>query len=283
MMNDMAGAVEREGGLHRSLTTGQLSMIAIGGAIGTGLFLGSAFAIGLAGPSVIISYAIGGLIALLLMGCLAEMTIAHPASGSFGLIAELYVSPLAGFLVRYAYLAGTMLAVGTEITAIAIYMKYWLPDAPGWWWILGFSTALVAVNASSVRTFGAVEYAFSFIKIAAIALFILLGAYVVFDAAPGSGIGFDNYTAHGGFLPNGLWGMWVAVIIAIFSYFSIEMIAVAAGEAKDPRRAIVRAFRATLFRLAFFYIATLALMLAIVPWTDARQAAPSSPSWARPE
>jgi L-asparagine transporter-like permease len=268
-MNHVAGASEREGGLRRSLTTGQLSMLAIGGAIGTGLFLGSAFAIGIAGPAVIISYAIGGVIALLLMGCLAEMTVAHPASGSFGLIAGMYVSPLAGFLVRYAYLAGNILAVGTEVTAIAIYMKYWLPQTPGWWWIIGFSGALVAINAFSVKTFGAVEYLFSLIKVVAIAIFILLGSYVVFGAEPGSGIGFANYTAGGGFLPNGLWGMWVAVIIAIFSYFSIEMIAVAAGEAKDPRRAIVRAFRVTLFRLAFFYIATLALMLAIVPWNQA--------------
>lgn len=268
-MDHVDGAIERESGLRRSLTTGQLSMLAIGGAIGTGLFLGSGFAIGIAGPSVIISYAIGGFIALLLMGCLAEMTVAHPASGSFGVIAGIYVSPLAGFLVRYAYLAGNILAVGTEVTAIAIYMKFWLPETPGWWWIFGFSGALVAINAFSVKTFGAIEYLFSLIKIVAIALFILLGSYVVFGAAPGSGTGAQNYTAHGGFLPNGFWGMWVAVIIAIFSYFSIEMIAVAAGEAKDPKRAIVRAFRVTLFRLAFFYLATLALMLAIVPWNRA--------------
>jgi AAT family amino acid transporter len=268
-MNGMDAADDRERGLCRSLTTGQLSMIAIGGAIGTGLFLGSAFAIGIAGPSVIVSYAIGGLITLLLMGCLAEMTVAHPSSGSFGLLAEIYVSPLAGFLVRYAYLSGMMLAVGTEVTAIALYMKFWLPDAPGWWWILTFSAALVAINAFSVKTFGAVEYGFSLIKVAAIVGFILLGSYVVFQAAPGSGIGFRNYVSHGGFLPNGLWGMWVAVIIAIFSYISIEMIAVAAGEAQDPQRAIVRAFRATMVRLAFFYLATIALMLAIVPWQAA--------------
>ncbi|MBA3677053.1 MAG: amino acid permease [Sphingosinicella sp.] len=268
-MDDIDSAIEREGGLRRSLTVGQLSMLAIGGAIGTGLFLGSAFAIGIAGPAVIISYAIGAVIALLLMGCLAEMTVAHPSSGSFGLIAGMYVSPLAGFLVRYAYLAGNILAVGTEVTAIAIYMKYWFPATPGWWWIIGFSGALVAINAFSVKTFGAVEYLFSLIKLAAIAIFILLGSFIVFGAEPGSAIGFANYTAHGGFLPNGLWGMWVAVIIAIFSYFSIEMIAVAAGEAKDPKRAIVRAFRMTLFRLTFFYLATLALMLAIVPWNQA--------------
>ncbi|VWC60928.1 amino acid permease [Burkholderia lata] len=261
--------VEREKGLHRGLSTAQLSMIAIGGAIGTGLFLGSGFAIGFAGPSVLVSYAIGALIALLLMGCLAEMTVAHPTSGSFGAYAEHYVSPLAGFLVRYAYWASIVFAVGTEVTAIAVYMKYWFPAVPGWYWIVGFSAALIGINLVSVKVFGAVEYVFSMLKIAAIVAFIALGAVVVFGAPAGSGIGFANYTAHGGFFPKGVWGMWVAVIVSIFSYLSIEMIAVAAGEARDPHQAITRAFRATMVRLVFFYLLTLALMLAIVPWTAA--------------
>ncbi|VWC59299.1 amino acid permease [Burkholderia lata] len=261
--------VEREKGLHRGLSTAQLSMIAIGGAIGTGLFLGSGFAIGFAGPSVLVSYAIGALIALLLMGCLAEMTVAHPTSGSFGAYAEHYVSPLAGFLVRYAYWASIVFAVGTEVTAIAVYMKYWFPAVPGWYWIVGFSAALIGINLVSVKVFGAVEYVFSMLKIAAIVAFIALGAVVVFGAPAGSGIGFANYTAHGGFFPKGVWGMWVAVIVSIFSYLSIEMIAVAAGEARDPHQAITRAFRATMARLVFFYLLTLALMLAIVPWTAA--------------
>ncbi len=265
----MDGAVEREAGLHRSLTTGQLTMIAIGGAIGTGLFLGSAFAIGLAGPAVLISYSIGALIALLLMGALAEMTVAQPTPGSFGVYAQEYLGPLWGFLVRYAYWSCIVLAIGTEVSAVAVYMKFWLPDVPGWWWVLGFSGGLIAINAVSVKVFGTLEYVFSLIKVAAILAFIVLGAVVVFGAAPGSGIGFQNYTAHGGFFPKGAWGMWVAVIVAIFSYLSIEMIAVAAGEARDPKVAVTRAFRATVFRLVIFYLASLALMLAIVPWTVA--------------
>src|SRR3989344_3432006 len=228
-MDDPNDPVAREAGLHRSLTSGQLSMIAIGGAVGTGLFLGSTFAIGLAGPSVLVSYAIGGVIALLLMGALAEMTIAQPTPGSFGVYAEEYLGPLAGFLVRYAYWSCLVLAVGTEVSAVALYMKYWLPDAPGWWWVLGFSGGLVAINATSVRGFGALEYLFSLIKVAAILAFIVLGAVVVFGAPAGSDIGFHNYVSHGGFMPNGLWGLWVAVILAIFSYLSIEVIAVAAG------------------------------------------------------
>jgi L-asparagine transporter-like permease len=159
--------------------------------------------------------------------------------------------------------------VGTELTAVAIYMRFWLPGSPGWIWMLGFGAALVAVNAASVRWFGRIEYAFSAIKVAAIIAFIAIGSVVLARAPAGSPMGFANYVGNGGFLPHGLSGVWTAVIVAIFSYFSIEMVAVAAGEAANPRAAILGAFRATLLRLAIFYLATLALMLAIVPWTAA--------------
>ncbi len=270
-MAGFADIVERERGLRRTLSAGRMTMIAIGGAIGTGLFLGSGFAIQLAGPAVLVSYALGAVIALLVMGCLAEMTIAHPTSGSFGAYAEHYVSPLAGFLVRWCYWTGNVLAVGTEVTAVALYMHFWFPASPGWIWIAAFSAVLIAVNARSVNVFGAVEYWFSAIKITAIVLFILAAGYVVLGApallagGPGS-VGFGNYTAYGGFLPKGVWGMWVALFVALFSYLSIEMIAVAAGEAAEPQTAVARAFRATLVRLVLFYLLTLALVLAIIPW-----------------
>lgn len=273
--DDFTTIVDRESGLRRALTARQLSMIAIGGAIGTGLFLGSGFAIGIAGPSVLISYAIGALIAVLLMGCLAEMTVAHPTTGSFGTYAEHYVSPLAGFMVRYTYWTCIVLAAGTEVTAVALYMKFWFPGVPGWLWIVAFSGSLVTVNAFSVSTFGTVEYWFSLIKIAALVAFIGLATYllarvdVVAPGRPAGSIGFRNYTAYGGFLPHGIAGTWVAVIMAIFSYLSIEMIAVAAGEAAQPEVAIMRAFRSTVVRLIVLYLLTLALMLAVLPWTGA--------------
>jgi amino acid transporter, AAT family len=274
---------QREGGLRRGLSSRQLSMIAIGGAIGTGLFLGSSFAIGFAGPSVLLSYLIGAVITFLLMGCMAEMTVAHPTAGSFGAWAEFYLSPLAGFLVRFAYWAGVVFALGTEVTAIAVYMRFWFPAVPGWCWICGFTLILVFVNAFNVRFFGAVEYSFSALKVTAIMAFLVLGAWVVFSAwghtssGEGAPIGFNNYFAYGGFFPKGAWGMWVAVLVSLFSYFSIEMIAVAAGEAKDPQRAITTAFRATMVRLVLFYILTLALILAIVPWTITASGATQSP------
>ena len=273
----------REEGLRRTLTPRQLSMIAIGGAIGTGLFLGSRFAISLAGPSVLLSYCIGGLITLLLMGCLAEMTVAHPTSGSFGAWAEFYIAPLAGFLVRCAYWAGIVFALGTEITAIAVYMRFWFPSVPGWLWIISFTAILVLINATNVELFGVVEYCFSALKISAIIIFVVLAAWLVIFSSRQSSlpfettIGFKNYVAYGGFFPKGLSGMWVAVLVSLFSYFSIEMIAIAAGEAKEPQRAITHAFRATMLRLALFYLCTLALVLAVVPWTVTAAGGTQSP------
>lgn len=264
--NGFEDIIEREKGLNRSLTTGQLTMIAIGGAIGTGLFLGSGLAIGLAGPSVIISYAIGAMIALLLMGCLAEMTVAHPITGSFGAFAERYINPWAGFTVRYSYWFSLVCAIGTEVTAVAVYMKYWFPTVPAIVWIVLFAAILMYVNATTVKMFGIVEYWFSFIKIVAITGFIILAAYVIVGADNSSAIGIQNYTNNGGFFPNGLWGMWIAVFISLFSYLSIEMIAVSAGEAKDPEKAVPIALRSAVVRLVLFYLLTLSLMLMIVPW-----------------
>src|SRR5215467_13735831 len=179
--------IERERGLRRTLSARRLTMIALGGAIGTGLFLGSGFAISLAGPAVLVSFGVGALIALLLMGCLAEMTVAHPTSGSFGAYAEFYVGPLAGFLVRYAYWTCIVLAVGTEVTAVALYMHLWFPAPPGWLWILAFSALLVTVNALSVNVFGAVEYWFSAIKVAAIVIFIALAGWMLLRAPAAAG------------------------------------------------------------------------------------------------
>ncbi len=253
---------DQQQGLHRTLSSAQLAMIAIGGAIGTGLFLGSRFAIALAGPAVLLSYLIGALITLLLMGCLAEMSVTHPTAGSFGDWASTYLHPLIGFLVRYAYWAGVVFALGTEVSAVAIYMRLWFPTVPGLLWVVIFATALVLVNALNVRAFGSIEYLFSALKLLAIAAFLLLGTWLLLHLHTAS---FPNYHP-ANFQPFGFRGTWSAVLVALFSFFSIEMIAIAAGEAQDPKRAITRAFHSTMFRLAFFYLFTLALILALVPW-----------------
>ncbi|MGG1663168.1 amino acid permease [Brevibacillus sp. NRS-1366] len=258
-----------DNGLKRELTTSQLSMIAMGMAIGTGLFLGSGLAIGTAGPGVLLSYTIGALIVLLLMGCLAEMTVAHPTSGSFGTIADRYLHPMAGFLVRYSYWIAQVLAIGVEISAISIYMKYWFPEVPGVIWIIVFAAILIYVNATSVNAFATFEYWFSTIKVSAIVGFILLGAYVLFGTSGHEKVGASNLVDHGGFLPFGLKGMWIAVFISLFSFLGTELIAVTAGEAKEPDVAVPKALKATVFRLSAFYVLTLTIMLMIVPWQSA--------------
>ncbi|GMX61206.1 amino acid permease [Paenibacillus elgii] len=259
---------ELEDGLKRDLKTNQLTMIAMGCAIGTGLFLGSGFAIKTAGPSVLLSYGIGAFIVLLLMGCLTEMTVAHPTSGSFGTISEKYINPMAGFLVRYSYWIANVLAVGVEVSAIAVYMKYWFPTVPAIVWILLFAALLIYINAKSVHIFGAVEYWFSMVKISAIVGFILLGSYVLFGTDQPN-IGPGNLVNDGGFLPFGWWGMWVAIFISLFSFLGTEMIAVTAGESKDPDVAVPKALKSTVFRLSTFYVLTIGIMLMIVPWKSA--------------
>ncbi|UPM53332.1 amino acid permease [Gottfriedia acidiceleris] len=260
---------EQEKGLKRELKTNQLTMIAMGCAIGTGLFLGSGLAIKTAGPSVLLSYAVGAFIVLLLMGCLAEMTVAHPTSGSFGTIAEKYIHPMAGYLVRYSYWVAQVLAVGVEVSAIAVYMKFWFPTVPGIVWITFFAAVLIYINATSVNTFATFEYWFSMIKVSAIVGFILLGSYVLFGSSNHGNISVENLTNDGGFMPFGWWGMWVAVFISLFSFLGTEMIAVTAGEAKEPDIAVPKALKATVFRLSIFYVLTIAIMLIIVPWKSA--------------
>jgi len=201
------------------------------------------------------------------MACLAEMTVQHPTSGSFGAYAEHYMSPLAGFLVRYCYWACIVLAVGTEITAVADYMKLWFPNVGSWVWIGFFSLTLLVVNAYSVKAFGLVEYWFSTIKVFAIIVFILLSIGILTQSNQGMNQVVTNLRGHGGFFPNGFSGVWIGVIISIFSYLSIEMIAVAAGEAKDPEKAVKKAFKSTALRLILFYLLSLFLIVTLVPWT----------------
>ncbi len=260
------GQIEKAEQLSRQLAPRQLSMIAIGGAIGTGLFLGSSLAVHVAGPGVIISYLIGAAIALLFMSALSEMAVAHPTAGSFGVYAELYVNAWAGFTIRYTYWAAQCIAIGGEATAIAIYCQWWFPNTPKWFWILAFSVALVYVNARSVASFGSFEYWFAMIKVVAIVLFIGFGLALLAGLGPSPAIGFSNFTAHGGFLPHGWRGVWMAMVFVIFSYIGTEVISVTAGEAKDPKTAVPRAMRSMVGRLILFYAGAIVVLIGIVPW-----------------
>ena len=279
-----ARVVANEQVLARQLTARQLAMIAIGGAIGTGLFLGSGLSVRVAGPGIIITYLIGAVVALLLMGALSEMAVAHPTAGSFGVYAEVYLSPWAGFVARYTYWACQVIAIGGEIIAVAIYCGWWFPKrpdgeplVPAWVWIVSFSVALVYVNARNVGSFGAFEYWFAMIKVVTIVLFIIFGVAVMTGLGGKPAIGLEHYTAHGGFLPHGWLGVWQAIVFVIFSYIGVEVVAVTAGEAENPQQAVPRAMRSMVGRLIIFYVGAIMILVGVVPWTELQGKLESSP------
>ena len=261
----------RESGLNKALTQRQITMIGIGGAIGTGLFMGSGIAIGYAGPGVLISYAIAALIAVIMVFSLAEMAVAHPTAGSFGTYAEMYLNRGVGFVVRYTYWVIEVVAVGGEAIAVGVYMGFWFPDIPVWLWSMAFGVALIYVNCRSVTNFGSFEYWFALTKVVAIIAFIVVGLAHVFGLGTGTAaVGMHNLTGlPGGFMPHGFHGVWMGVLMAIFSFYGVEIVAVTSGEAKDPSRAIPHALRSMVLRLTLFYILALGIMVAYLPWTEA--------------
>ena len=262
-MGEAAGHAER---LHRRLSQRQLTMLAIGGAIGVGLFLGSGVTIRLAGPGVIISYLLGAVIALIVSYALAEMAVIHPVAGSFGVYAETYLSSWAGFAVRATYGFIQILAIGAEVTAVAIYFAFWLPGVPQWVWVVVVSAGLVMVNMLHVGRFGEFEYWFALVKVLAILVFIGVGACLILGVSTKHAEGFSNLAGHGGFLPHGWTGVWLALTLTVTSYMGVEIIAVTAGEAQNPEVTIPRAMRTIVLRLILFYVLAITAMVAITPW-----------------
>jgi L-asparagine transporter-like permease len=262
-------AVENEQVLARQLTTGQQAMMAIGGAIGTGLFLGSGLAVNVAGPAVIVSYVIGAVIAWVLGLALTEMAVAHPTAGSFGVYAGMYVSPFAGYAVRMSYWLMEIIATGGHMVAVSIYMQYWFPGVPGAVWVAVFALALVYLNTREVGDFGAFEYWFAMIKVVAIAVFVVLASAVLLGLTAVPSPGLTNFTAQGGFAPMGLAGIWLGACFSVYSFIGVEIVAVTSGEATNPQQTIPRAFRRMLLGLTAIYLATVTLLVAILPWTEA--------------
>jgi amino acid transporter, AAT family len=262
--------VDQEQGLQRKLTSWQLTMIAIGSAIGVGLFLGSAVTIEIAGPAVLISYILGALLATIMAYALAEMACVYPVAGSFGLYADKYVGSWAGFTVRLTYWFAQTVAIGAEVTAVGLYFGYWLPEVPSWVWMTGSSALVMAVNAANVKMFGMVESWFALIKVLAIIAFIVLGgALIIGIGRPAAGL--SNLTAAGGFLPHGWTGVWLALTLVITSYMGIEVVAVTAGEAENPEQSVPRALRGLLVRLILFYVLAIFIVVTITPWTTVAQ------------
>lgn len=262
-------AITRESGLHRTLGKRQITMIGLGGAIGTGLFMGSGIAIGYAGPAVLLSYLIAASIAVIMVFSLSEMAVVHPTAGSFGTYAEIYLGPFAGFLVRYTYWIQQVLLIGSEAIAIGTYMRFWFPEVPIWLSAFGFSGALIWLNSRPVRNFASVEYWLTVIKVTAIMLFIIVGgSRIVGLTGPSTGL-HNVIGLTGGFMPNGFSGVWMGVLMALFSFLGLEFVVATAGEAENPREAIPAALRTMAARLFLFYILALFIIIAFMPWTEA--------------
>jgi amino acid transporter, AAT family len=253
----------REQGLHHQLTAGQMTMVAVGGSIGTGLLLGSAAALEIAGPSVILSYIVAAFIAYTVAMALGELASVHPAAGSFGVYGEIYLSPYLGFLCRAGYWASIAFSIGAELVASATYMTYWLPSVPGVVWVFLFSALLLLVNLREVRAFGRFEFWFAMIKFATIVAFILAGAALLFTGRVAA-----QYTAQGGFLPKGPIAPLFAVFLAIYAFGGVEMLAVTTGESRSAKD-IPRAARLTFFLLAGLYLGAIVVLVGVMPWNHA--------------
>jgi len=266
MVPKPADSSDRSSELTRSLTQRQLTMMTIGGAIGVGLFLGSSVTIRLAGPGVILSYLLSAFVALVVAYSIAEMAVTHPVAGSFGVYAQTYLNPWSGFAVRITYACIQIIAVGAEVTAVAIYLSVWFPAVPQSVWVVGASVCLIAVNALRVGSFGEFEYWFALIKVITIVAFILVGLGLIVGIGPARPIGFANLISHGGLLPNGLKGVWLAMSLTLTSYMGVEIIGITAGEAVEPEKAIPRAIRNVTIRLILFYVLSITVMLSITPW-----------------
>jgi AAT family amino acid transporter len=258
-----ADAATHEQGLHHQLTAGQMAMVAVGGSIGTGLLLGSAAALEVAGPSVILSYIITAFIAYTVAMALGELATTHPAAGSFAVYGELYLNQYLGFLCRAAYWASLAFSIGAELTASATYMTYWFPIVPRELWVILFSALLLLVNLRSVASYGRFEFWFSMIKLATIVAFILAGAALLL-----TGRVAPQYTAHGGFFPKGPVAPLLAVFWAIYAFGGIEMLAVTTGESRSSKD-IPRAVHLTFFLLAGIYLGAITILAGVMPWNHA--------------
>jgi GABA permease len=259
--------------LKRGLTERQLRMIAIGGVIGAGLFVGSGVVIGSTGPGSFIAYALCGFLVIMVMRMLAEMAVAHPSTGSFADYARNALGGWAGFSVGWLYWYFWVIIVGFEAIAGAKIVQYWIPGIPLWLCSLVLLSAMTLTNLFSVSSFGEFEFWFAGIKVAAIILFLSVGTAYVVGVWPHKSMDFSNLTAHGGFLPHGPIGITAAIVTVIFSMTGAEVATIAAAESKDPAKAVAKAANSVIARIAIFYVGSIFLLTVILPWNDKTVAA----------
>jgi aromatic amino acid permease len=244
-------------------------MMALGGVIGAGLFVGSGAGITAAGPGILISYVLAGALIMLIMRMLGEMSAAMPASGSFSVYAERALGRWAGFTTGWLYWTLISVGIAAEGLAAAQILHGWVPALPVWAWVLVCMLIVTLGNLATVGLFGEVEFWLAGIKVAAICLFLGLGTLAIFGLLPGSRpVGMANLTGHGGFLPQGWGGVVTGLLIAVFAFGGLEVVTIAAAESSDPRGAVSRAVRTTVWRIALFYIGSMAVIVTLLPWND---------------
>ncbi|EGH30469.1 amino acid permease-associated region, partial [Pseudomonas syringae pv. japonica str. M301072] len=257
-------------GLKRGLSARHIRFMALGSAIGTGLFYGSASAIQQAGPAVLLAYLIGGAAVYMVMRALGEMAVHDPVSGSFSHYATRYMGPLAGFVLGWTYAFEMIIVCLADVTAFGIYMGFWFPEVPRWIWVLGIVFLIGALNLCNVKVFGETEFWLSILKVSAIVAMIVAGFGIMIfgigSSASGSEIGISNLWAHGGFMPNGVTGLIASFAVVMFAFGGIEIIGITAGEAKDPQRSLPQAINAVPLRILLFYVLTLFVLMCIYPW-----------------
>src|SRR4051812_29557624 len=254
--------------LQKGLKQRHLTMIAIGGVIGAGLFVGSGAVMKDAGPASFISYAITGLLIILVMRMLGEMATANPSTGSFADYARRALGGWAGFSVGWLYWYFWVIVVGFEAVAGADILRYWFADVPLWVFALALMALMTATNLFSVSSYGEFEYWFAGIKVLAIIVFLVLGTLFVIGLWPDQGFDLSNLTDHGGFLPNGVGAVFSSIVVIVFSMVGAEIATVAAAESHDPEKAIAKATQSVIFRVGTFYVGSIFLLVCIVPWND---------------
>jgi aromatic amino acid permease len=253
--------------LRQGLRARHLTMMGLGSAIGAGLFLGSGVGIATAGPAVLVSYALAGLLVVLVMRMLAEMASAMPASGSFSVYAEAALGRWAGFTLGWLYWFTLIMVLGVEVTGVARIVTGWAPGVPQWSVALVVVALFAVVNLSGVRQFGELEFWFASIKVAAIVLFLVVGVLLVLGWLPGTDpVGTTHLLGDGGFAPQGIGGIVAGLLVVLFAFGGIEIVTIAAAEARDPQRAVARATRTILWRILLFYVGSVAIMVLVLPW-----------------
>ena len=254
---------DQEQGLRHQLGAGQMAMVAVGGSIGTGLLLGSAAALEIAGPGVILSFALAAFITLTVTMALGELSSVHPAAGSFGVYGEIYLNPWAGFISRTGYWAAISISIGAELVASATYLTYWFPSVPALFWVVIFSALLLLINLRSVGNYARFEYWFAMIKVVTILAFVVLGAALLL-----SGRVSPQYTTQGGFLPKGRLAPLLAMGFALYTFAGVEFAAITTGEARSAND-IPDAIKLTFAILATVYLGAIVILVGVMPWNRA--------------